>query len=66
MATYVNLSKEDRNALYTVDELFSYFDRFHRGATLKSSYGDITPEEMRTAAKVIDTFLRGGNSIEVK
>ena len=57
MAKYVNLSKEDKDALYTVDALFNYFDCFERGATFASNRGDITPEEMRTAAKVIDIFL---------
>ena len=57
MPKYVNLSKEDKNALYTVDELFSYFNRFERGATFNSNRGNISPEEMRTAAKVIDILL---------
>ena len=66
MATYVNLSKEDERALYTVKELFDYFNRFHRGASFSAQrYGEITPEEMRTAEKVIN-FFNYANNIEVK
>lgn len=66
MPTYVNLSKEDERALYTVKELFDYFNRFHRGATFSAPrYGDITPEEIRTAEKVIN-FFNYANNIEVK
>ena len=66
MATYVNLSKEDERALYTVKELFDYFNRFHRGATFSAQrYEDITPEEMETAARVIN-FLNYAKNIEVK
>ena len=66
MATYVNLSKEDKNALYTVDELFSYFNRFHRGASFSSrNYGEISPEEMRIAEKVVN-FFNYAKNIEVK
>ena len=66
MPSYVNLSKEDERALYTVKEIFDYLDRFHRGATFSAqSYGDITPKEIETAAKVINIF-NYAKSIEVK
>ena len=65
MAIYVNLSKEDERALYTVHELMNYLERFHRKATLISDYGNITPEELETAAKVIDILVYAKN-IEVK
>ena len=66
MPTYVNLSREDERALYTVKELFDYFNRFHRGATFSAArYEDITPEEMKTAEKVID-FFNYAKNIEVK
>ena len=52
MPTVVNLSRENENALYTVKELFDYFNRFHRGASFSAPrYGEITPEEMRIAEK---------------
>lgn len=66
MPTVVNLSKENENALYTVKELFDYFNRFHRGAAFSAPrYGEITPEEMRIAEKVIN-FFTYANNIEVK
>lgn len=66
MPSYVNLSKEDENALYTVKELFDYFDRFERGASFSSrNYGEISPEEMRIAKKVIN-FFNYAKNIEVK
>lgn len=66
MPTYVNLSRENENALYTVKELFDYFNRFHRGASFSAQrYGEITPEEMRAAEKVIN-FFSYANNIEVK
>ena len=66
MPTYVNLSREDDRALYTMKELFDYFNRFHYGATFSApGHGDITPKEMRTAENVINFFLYAKN-IEVK
>ena len=66
MPSYLNLSKEDERALYTVKELFDYFDRFNRGATFSAPrYGDITPEEIRIAEKVIN-FFHYARNIEVK
>ena len=57
MPTYVNLSREDENALYTVDHLFDCIYDVSRGG-LKSNKGDISEEELRTARRVVDIFLR--------
>ena len=66
MPTYVNLSREDENALYTVKELFDYFSRFHCGATFSApNRGDITPKDMAVAEKVIN-FFNYAKNIEVK
>lgn len=63
MATYVNLSREDSDALYTVELLFDYIYDASRGG-LKSNKGDISEEELRTVRRVIDIFLRA-REIEV-
>lgn len=65
MAIFVNLSKEDERALYTVKELFDYFDRFHSGATFESNRGKISPDELAIAKQVIN-FFNYSKNIEVK
>ena len=58
MATYLNLSDEDKEALYKVEEVLYYLHSFHRGATLKpKNHSDITPEQLRTTADVINSLL---------